>query len=277
MKNRKRISIFEPSTLILGITLAVLSAAICMQIMGQVGITPNTSLIGVVLVMIVARIPFMLALGIGMILRGYSVNIFNGFDVGQSHIPQGIMIGAGLIALIQVIHTITEGNKKSAEVERATEESIIADIQAKKILAVSLGLFLTGAVLVASIAGVFSEMNLGMSVLWVAFSGLTAVITMILVGTSSMHSGWAPAFAVVTICLTIGMLIGFPPMPLAVLVGYIGAVGMPLADTGIGLKTGWLIRGKGKDKAYEKHGRKQQVIWRSNWHYYVCYFWINAY
>jgi len=112
----------------------------------------------------------------------------------------------------------------------------------------------------ALVAGVFSEMSLGISVLWVVFSGLTAVITMILVGTSSMHSGWAPAFAVVTICLTIGMLIGFPPVPLAVLVGYIGAVGMPLADTGIGLKTGWLIRGNGKDKAHEEHGRKQQVI-----------------
>ncbi|MCL2217817.1 MAG: OPT/YSL family transporter, partial [Defluviitaleaceae bacterium] len=51
----------EPSVLILGILLAVMSAAICMQIMGQLGTAPNTSLIGVVLVMIVARIPLMTA------------------------------------------------------------------------------------------------------------------------------------------------------------------------------------------------------------------------
>ena len=52
-----KISAFEPGTLILGIVLAVLSAIICMQIIGKVGVTPNTSLIGAIIAMVIARIP----------------------------------------------------------------------------------------------------------------------------------------------------------------------------------------------------------------------------
>jgi hypothetical protein len=43
-----------------------------------------------------------------------------------------------------------------------------------------------------------------------------------------MHSGWFPAFAVALITLTIGILIGFPPTALAVLVGFSAAAGRPL-------------------------------------------------
>jgi len=399
MKKSKRISALEPGTLILGIFLAVLSAAICMQIMGQLGTAPNTSLIGAVLVMIVARIPIMLAkkfrnlerqnyvlsiassagftaancgfvavatmfimgrndlivpiafgtligsiiavfsmgrlfdskifpargswpmgqavaaavkagdeggkkgiellqglavgavasffgipaagvgivfianmitmaaLGAGIILRGYGTYIFNGFDIGQSGIAQGIMIGAGFVALTQIIRSISKGNKKaltspiSSTSEKPKEsEYEIKDSDTKKSLLASIGMFIIGAVAVALVTGIFSDMDLVMSIIWVIFAGSASVIVMILVGTASMHTGIAPAFAVVTICLTIGMMIGFPPVPLAVLVGYIGAVGMPLADTGIGLKAGWLIRRNGADKANEQYGRKHQII-----------------
>ncbi|MCL2575181.1 MAG: OPT/YSL family transporter [Defluviitaleaceae bacterium] len=383
----KRVSFKEPITLIFGVILAVLSAAICMQIMGQLGTAPNTSLIGAVLIMIVAKIPLgmvrllknverqnyvlsiassagftaancgfvaiatvfimgrndlivpisfgvlfgsmiavfamgrlfdtkvfpargawpmgvavatalqagdeggkkgwqllqglvfgavlsffgipaagigiafianmltMVALGIGMILRGYSQYIFGGFDIGQSNIAQGIMIGAGVVALIQIIRVIKNPNKAERDYK-----NIGNDRETRKALIGSVGLFVIGAVLVALITGAFSDMGIGMSVLWVVFAGVTAVVTMVLTGTASMHSGWGPAFAVVTICLTIGMLIGFSPVALAVLVGYIGAVGMPFADTGIGLKAGWIIRGEGVDPENERYGRRQQVI-----------------
>src|SRR5699024_8534185 len=55
--NRERISAFELPTLITGSILAVLSAIICMQIIGKVGTTPNTSLIGAIVAMVIARIP----------------------------------------------------------------------------------------------------------------------------------------------------------------------------------------------------------------------------
>jgi len=110
------------------------------------------------------------------------------------------------------------------------------------------------------VTGVFGDMDLGQAILWVAFAGIASMVVMVLVGTAAMHSGWAPAFAVVTICLTVGLILGFPPVPLAVLIGYIGSIGLPFNDTGVGLKTGWFIRGKGGDKAYEAYGRKQQII-----------------
>ncbi|MEG0091668.1 MAG: OPT/YSL family transporter, partial [Oscillospiraceae bacterium] len=53
----KGISAFEPKTLIFGIILSFLSAVICMQIIGKVGTTPNTSLIGAIFAMIFARLP----------------------------------------------------------------------------------------------------------------------------------------------------------------------------------------------------------------------------
>ncbi|MCL2217920.1 MAG: peptide transporter, partial [Defluviitaleaceae bacterium] len=201
----------------------------------------------------IANMISMAALGVGMILRGHSARLFSGFDIGDSNIAQGIMIGAGIIALAQIILTISKGSKVQGEME-------VSDSATRKVLLGSVGLFMVGAVVIAFVTGVFSDMSAGMSVAWVAFAGIASVVVMVLVGTASMHSGWAPAFAVVTICLTIGMLIGFPDMPLAVLVGYIGAVGLPLADTGIGLKTGWLIRGMGRNKAHELHGRRQQII-----------------
>lgn len=51
-KKRERISAFEPLTLVLGIIMAILSAIICMQIIGKVGVTPNTSLIGAIVLKI---------------------------------------------------------------------------------------------------------------------------------------------------------------------------------------------------------------------------------
>ena len=245
-EKNENISAFEPQIIGIGILLAVLSAIICMQIIGKVGVTPNTSLIGAIFAMLLARIPLasmtkfrslerqnllqtivsgagfsaancgfiavgilygigkaeyimpmavgcivgtgisvivvgrlfdskifpahgawpsgvatasaiqagdeggkkgkrlieglalgvlgsylkipmagigivfianifsMAGLGIGLILRGYSTAIFNGFDMGASNIPQGIMIGAGGVALIPVSYTHLDVYKRQS-------------------------------------------------------------------------------------------------------------------------------------------------------------------
>ena len=391
-EEKKDISIFEPGTLILGVFLSILSAAICMQIMGQLGTAPNTSLIGAVLVMIIARIPLavaqkfrnlqrqnyvlsiassagfsaancgfvaiatmfildrydmivpialgtlvgcmiavfvmgrifdskifpaqgawpmgqavvsvaeagdtggkkgfellqglvvgavagffgipmagvgiafvanmvtMAALGLGIVVRGYAPRFLGGFDIGQTHIAQGLMIGAGIVALVQIIVTVSKGGAKANAKAGQIAAYTVSDAATQKTLLGSVGLFAGGGIVLALLTGVFSSMGIMMSVAWVAFAGVVSVAVMVLVGTASMHSGWAPGFAVITIFLTLGMLIGFPPVPLAVLIGYIGAVGMPIHDTGIGLKAGWLLRGKGADPAAEAYGRRQQVM-----------------
>jgi len=164
------------------------------------------------------------------------------------------MIGAGIVAFVQIFFSRGQAGTSSAEVEYT-----IDDKTASGRLLTSAVLFVVGAVVIALITGAFGEMGTVQSVLWVIFAGASAVVVMILVGTASMHSGWAPSFAVVTICLTIGVFAGFPPLALAVLVGYLGSIGPCLADTGIGLKAGWLLRGKGADMEYEMYGRRQQV------------------
>lgn len=75
-----------------------------------------------------------------------------------------------------------------------------------------------------------------------------------------MHSGWFPAFATSLIFLIIGILLGFPPVALAILVGFISSGGPAFADGGFDFRTGWILRGFGKDPAFEMEGRREQFI-----------------
>ncbi len=51
---KQRISSFEPGTMFLGTILAVLSAIVCMQILGKVGVSANTSILGAIFAMLVS-------------------------------------------------------------------------------------------------------------------------------------------------------------------------------------------------------------------------------
>lgn len=73
-----------------------------------------------------------------------------------------------------------------------------------------------------------------------------------------MHSGWFPAFAVTLIALLIGMMLGFPPIALALLTGFTAATGPAFADLGYDFKTGVILR-KGQNTAQELFGRRQQL------------------
>lgn len=388
-KQKERVSAFEISTFTLGAALSILSAIICMQIIGKVGVTPNTSLIGAIVAMVIARIPLqsflkfrslerqnllqtavsgagfsaancgfltvaiffvlgetgfilpmavgsligliisitvvgkifdssifpaeapwppgvataqaikagdeggekgkrllqgliiggigsyfnlpaagigivfianvfsMTALGIGLLIRGYSTSIFNGLNLGDTYIPHGIMIGAGMMALIQSIKIILKGGKKEkSQVATYTR----SDAETKKSLAQGIILFLGGAFILALVSGITSQLGIGKLVLWLLWATFSAAAAMLLVGMAAMHSGWFPAFAITTIFMTIGIFFGFPIVPLALLTGYVSSAGPCFADMGYDLKAGWVLRGEGEDKEYELYGRKQQVI-----------------
>lgn len=388
--HRKGISSFEPGTVFLGTALAILSAIVCMQILGKVGVSANTSILGAIFAMLVARIPLgamqnfknlerqnyiqtissgagfaasncgltaiailfvmgeteailpmalgslfgtamsifvvgklydssifpaeeswapgiataevleagdeggtkakrvlqgiaagavgthfgipvaaigitfitsiasMLALGLGLVIRGYSEPL-TGFALGDTYIPQGFMIGAGAVALIQSLISITKSSKKNHEDTVKKRNLTVTDQQAKKAIAGSFCIHVVGAVLVGALTGVLMDLSPVMMFLWIIWTAFASVASMMLVGMAAMYSGWFPAFAITTIFLTIGMLMGFPPLAVAVLTGYISSVGPCFADMGYDLKTGWIIRGKGKDPVYEVYGRKQQV------------------
>lgn len=391
VQKRELVTAFEPATLIVGLVMAILSAIICMQIIGKVGVTPNTSLIGAIVAMIISRIPIssfkkfrslerqnliqttvsgagfaaancglltvsiffilgktdfiipmaigslvgvvisifivgkifdsdiypgdgawppgvataraleagdeggdkakrliqgialgvvgsffklpaagigivfianifsMAGLGVGLLTRGYSTILFGGLDLGKTYIPHGIMIGAGLMALIQSIMIIVKGSKKTLDINKETSRITVDDKKMKKSLTLGFGLYIIGAILIALFSGIFTEMSLLKNVLWIAWASISATAAMMLVGMAAMHSGWFPAFAITTIFMTIGIFFGFPVLPLALLTGYVSSVGPCFADMGYDLKTGWILRGSGSDVEYELFGRKQQV------------------
>ncbi|WZL72236.1 OPT/YSL family transporter [Clostridiaceae bacterium 35-E11] len=195
--------------------------------------------------------------GIGLLVSGYSEKIF-GFSVGSMYIPHGIMIGAGIVALIQLLYLLFHEKKnreESTNVEYVTTKEnkfAIRSLQKGSIL------FLIGAIIMAVVAGLYTKMSMAMFILWVFFTGLTSIVAELLIGTAAMHAGWFPAMATSLIFLILGMLMKFPPTALALLVGYKICTGPAFADMGYDLKTGWILRGKGQNIAYEVEGRKEQ-------------------
>ncbi len=65
--------------------------------------------------------------GVGLLLRGYSPQLFGGVlpdgDLMAAYIPHGFMIGAGLVALFQVIALFVHRDKGSVETSRSAATS----------------------------------------------------------------------------------------------------------------------------------------------------------
>lgn len=196
--------------------------------------------------------------GIGLIIRGYSVKLF-GIDINKYYIPHGIMIGAGVAALFQMFMVLKKREKRAVEEHGEYEPSrpdkdIVLGLGKGFILYIAIGL------LIAVAGGLYTDMSTGTFVWWIVFAAIAALVSELMVGLSAMHAGWFPAFATALIFLTIGMLMGFPPIALGLLVGYTASTGPAFADMGYDLKTGWIIRGYGRDRSFEMEGRKQQYI-----------------
>ncbi|SIR30241.1 MULTISPECIES: OPT/YSL family transporter [unclassified Bosea (in: a-proteobacteria)] len=204
--------------------------------------------------------------GIGLLLRGYSGQIFGGpmfasiipkGDLMAAYIPHGFMIGAGLVALIQVGLLLFRRN----EAQRQADASAgVSDKEVRRALGLGTIGYLVIAVFIAIVGGLTSEMSMGMLLLFVLYAAFAAYVHELIVGLAAMHSGWFPAFAVALITLIIGMLIGFPMPALALLVGFSAATGPAFADMGYDLKAGYLLRGNGVDPAFERDGRRQQLF-----------------
>ncbi len=211
----------------------------------------------------------MVALALGLLVRGYFPQIaaFLGslgisglpVDLGKTYIPHGVMIGAGVVSLIQAIVIITR-KSGSGSPETVQETFSVGREATKKAIGMGFVLFLAGAVALSLISGIWSEMSASTLSLWVAWSTISALVSPILVGLCAMHSGWFPGFAISIIFLSLGLFMGFPPAALALLTGYVASTGPCFADMGYDLKTGWIIRGRGTNPAYELDGRRQQMI-----------------
>jgi uncharacterized oligopeptide transporter (OPT) family protein len=192
--------------------------------------------------------------GIGLLVRGYSSTLFSGLlpggDINRAFIPHGLMIGAGVVALFQVGLVMRAAHTAGPAVGRGPAGALGLGVVAYVVI----------GMLIAAGGGLWSDLSTGMLIAFVAYAAFAALAHELIVGLAAMHSGWFPAFAVALITLIIGMLIGFPPVALALLVGFSAATGPAFADMGYDLKAGFMLRGNGSDPAFEADGRLQQYI-----------------
>ena len=210
--------------------------------------------------------------GAGLLLRGYQHALLDhpafawlvpGGDIEGAHVAQGMMLGAGLVALVQVVATIVrrpakEGDAGGGEAHGSAAGPTPGQLRAT--LGIGAGVYLAIAAGIAALGGLAEGMDTGMLVLFVVYSAFAALLHELIIGLAGMHSGWFPAFAVAVVSLAVGILIGFPAPALALLVGFTASTGPAFADMGCDLKAGFLLRGEGADPEYERDGRRQQYF-----------------
>ncbi|MEV6162973.1 OPT/YSL family transporter [Streptomyces sp. NPDC052052] len=209
--------------------------------------------------------------GVGLMLRQYSPDFFD-TDLGAGYIPHGVMVGAGIVALGQAVHLLLGRRERKRQATAAAVPS--APVQAdptteytvdERGLRLSLirgyVLFTAGAVILAVLGGLVGDMSPLGIVGWVLFAAFAALVHELIVGLAAMQSGWFPSFAVTLIFLILGLAMGIPSVPLALLVGYVSATGPAFADMGYDLKAGWLLRRDHRPwDPYEREGRRQQFL-----------------
>ena len=192
--------------------------------------------------------------GVGLLVRGYSLQLFSAWlprgDIGAAFIPHGVMIGAGMVALAQVVIVLMARRAGDAGAQAGPGRALGTGALA----------YVAIALLIALGGGLASELSAGMLIAFIAYAAFAALAHEMIVGLAAMHSGWFPAFAVALITLVLGMLMGFPPVSLALLVGFSAATGPAFADMGYDLKAGFVLRGHGADPAFEADGRFQQYL-----------------
>lgn len=219
----------------------------------------------------------MLALGVGSIIIGviktnsialslfghtatFASNLFGSSFVFSdyamiNYMPHGVMIGAGAVSLLQCARMLF---KKSSNEDTAAGKFTSSMKVLKKTLGFGFVAYMAVALLLAVICGIVSDMSVGMFIIWLIFAAFAALSSELIVGISAMYSGWFPGFATALIFLIVGMLLGFPPLALAVLVGFTSATGPAFSDMAYDLKCGYILRGSGEYPELEKEGRKQQ-------------------
>ena len=216
----------------------------------------------------------LLMFGIGLLLNQYAPALFD-VSLVDLYLPHGVMIGAGLVALIQagIIIFRKQGRRGSTDGgrdERAAlndgedlDPSVLVTVDQRKLRkAFGTGylLFVGGAIILAVAAGLWTQMSFPALIGWVLFAAFAAIVHEIIVGLAAMHSGWFPAFAVTLIFLILGLAIGLPDVPLMLLVGYCAVTGPAFSDMGDDLKAGWVLRRKARPyTVFELQGRREQL------------------
>lgn len=243
----------------------VLAGGVAIGLLGSIFVVPGAmSAFGVAFI---GNVFALTMFGVGLLVNGYSEPLF-GIALGDYSVPSGFMIGAGLVALVQVVGIVRNrgGGEEAETVAGATSEveagpGITLDERSlSRGLSIGFGLYLVMGVVLAAVGGIFADMPLPQLVLWVAFAAIAAMASELIVGLSAMHAGWFPAFGTALAFLGVGIIIGFPAVPLALLAGYTASTGPAFADMGYDFKAGWLLRRGANSAEFEREGRLQQYL-----------------
>lgn len=195
------------------------------------------------------------AFGLGLVLRAHAPDWF-GLDLAALHAPHGVMIGAGAVALWQMAAALRSRRRRA---NGAPEEAPGgAPAVGMSVFAWGFAAFAAAAAGVAVLGGLAAGMGAPGILAFALFAAAAALVSELLVGLSAMHAGWFPAFATSLMFLLVGMALGFPPLALVLLAGFVSATGPAFADLGYDLKAGFLLRGEGRDPAWEAAGRRAQ-------------------
>lgn len=211
----------------------------------------------------------LLMFAIGLLVAQY-VPVLAGLDLNAYYVPHGVMIGAGLVALVQIgVMLFGRPTRRALEKAAALEEAAkddpalvptVTERTLRRALGSGFVMFVLGAVVLAVAGGLWVELSLWGILGFALFAAVAAIVHELIVGLAAMHAGWFPAFAVTLIFLILGLLLQFPTVPLALLVGYCAATGPAFADMGYDFKAGWLLR---RDRrpytAFELEGRREQL------------------
>jgi uncharacterized oligopeptide transporter (OPT) family protein len=215
----------------------------------------------VVGITLITQIVAITCFGVGLILRAYGPTLF-GIDFFKIYAPQGIMVGAGIAALIQFLMLylkVRRGTTPKGVTPTSGEYRplVPADVAMRR-LVLTLILFTVGAVVAGAIARIPEFIGTSGFAVWVLYTGFQAWFTTLVCALSGMYAGWFPAFATALASLVISLLFGWPPLAAGVSVAYVAATGPGMADLNYDLKTGWILRGEGRDSDFERVGRRWQ-------------------
>jgi uncharacterized oligopeptide transporter (OPT) family protein len=211
----------------------------------------------------------LLMFAIGLLVAQY-VPAVTGLDLNAYYVPHGVMIGAGLVALVQITVMLfgrptRRTLEKAVALEQAAKEDpslvpTVTERTLRRALGSGFVMFVLGAVVLAVAGGLWVELSWWGILGFALFAAVAAIVHELIVGLAAMHAGWFPAFAVTLIFLILGLLLQFPTVPLALLVGYCASTGPAFADMGYDFKAGWLLR---RDRrpytAFELEGRREQL------------------
>lgn len=206
--------------------------------------------------------------GLGLLIGQYEPGLLH-VDLAAQYIPHGVMIGAGIVALGQAGFLLARRRRvrttqSAADTGQTTEpdpssEATVDERQLRRSLASGFLLFVGGAIVLAVGTGIYADMSVPLLIGWILLAGFAAIVHEIIVGLAAMHAGWFPAFAVSLIFLILGLVIGVPALPLAILVAYCASTGPAFADMGYDFKAGWILRRNRRPwTAFELAGRRQQ-------------------